>query len=266
MKLSIVTINYNNLGGLQQTYASIVSQTFTDFEWIVIDGGSTDGSREFIEQHQSHFAYWCSEPDGGIYRALNKGVGFAHGEYISFMNAGDCYFEANTLQKVFSAPHKGDILYGDTLFVKENSEEVKRYTDTITFNWLRHFTINHQSSFTRRVIFDQLQFDPKYRILADRKFWMQSMLAGFSFEHIPHVVARYDYCGYSTTNIEKWEAERQAICNELLPQCLNESLDHAFIYEMHQDLQKAYSLLEHHGPCRKLLHWCIDILCRFRSK
>ena len=75
MKLSIITINLNNLEGLKKTYDSVVCQTFTDYEWIVIDGGSTDGSREFIEQHQDKFAYWCSEPDKGIYNAMYKSKG-----------------------------------------------------------------------------------------------------------------------------------------------------------------------------------------------
>ena len=91
MKLSIITVNLNNLEGLKKTYESVVSQTFTDYEWLVIDGGSTDGSREFIEQHQDKFAYWCSEPDKGIYNAMNKGIVRAKGEYLNFMNSGD-YF------------------------------------------------------------------------------------------------------------------------------------------------------------------------------
>ena len=89
MLVSIITVNFNNLEGLKRTYESVVSQTFTDYEWIVIDGGSTDGSREFIEQHQDRFAYWCSEKDNGIYHAMNKGIRQAKGEYLNFMNTGD---------------------------------------------------------------------------------------------------------------------------------------------------------------------------------
>ena len=74
MKLSIITINYNNKAGLQKTIDSVVAQTWRDFEWIIIDGGSTDGSKELIEQYQQHFAYWCSEPDKGVYNAMNKGI------------------------------------------------------------------------------------------------------------------------------------------------------------------------------------------------
>ena len=112
MKLSIITVNLNNLEGLKKTYESVVCQTFTDYEWIVIDGGSTDGSREFIEQHQDKFAYWCSEPDKGIYNAMNKGIMRAKGEYLNFMNSGDCFACKETLAGVFNKPRKEDILYG----------------------------------------------------------------------------------------------------------------------------------------------------------
>ena len=85
MKLSIITVNLNNREGLQKTIDSVVNQTFRDFEWIVIDGGSTDGSKELIEQYADHFAYWVSEPDKGIYNAMNKGIKVAKGEYLQFL-------------------------------------------------------------------------------------------------------------------------------------------------------------------------------------
>ena len=112
VKLSIITVNLNNLEGLKRTYESVVCQTFTDYEWIVIDGGSTDGSREFIEQHQDKFAYWCSEPDKGIYNAMNKGIMRAKGEYLNFMNSGDCFASNDTLIRVLVDERNEDIIYG----------------------------------------------------------------------------------------------------------------------------------------------------------
>ena len=85
MKLSIITINYNNKEGLQRTIDSVIGQTWHDFEWIIIDGGSKDGSKELIEQYQQYFAYWCSEPDKGVYNAMNKGIKHAQGEYLLFL-------------------------------------------------------------------------------------------------------------------------------------------------------------------------------------
>lgn len=266
MKLSIITINYNNLQGFKKTYDSVVNQTFTDYEWIVIDGGSTDGGREFIEQHKQSFAYWCSEPDGGIYQALNKGAKIAKGEYISFMNAGDCYADRNTLSDVFSNVHSAEILFGDVVLVSKEGCKTINYPDNLTYNWLRQYTINHQSTFTRREVFEILSFDVKYRFLADRKFWLQSMIRGYRFEHLPLIVSHYDYSGFSTQNEDKWEAEKKAIYEEVTPEGLKENLTDGHIYESHQDLRLAYSILQHHGLRRKLLHLCIKLLCSVRAK
>ena len=112
MKLSIITVNFNNVEGLRKTAESIVSQTFQDFEWIVIDGGSTDGSKELIEQYSDRIAYWCSEKDSGIYNAMNKGVRYAKGEYINFMNSGDCFADSSVLSDVSERLLDNVILYG----------------------------------------------------------------------------------------------------------------------------------------------------------
>ena len=86
MKLSVITINYNNLEGLTRTCESVTSQSSREFEWIVIDGGSTDGGKEYLETLDLKPNYWCSERDNGIYSAMNKGIDMAHGEYMLFLN------------------------------------------------------------------------------------------------------------------------------------------------------------------------------------
>ena len=91
MKFSIITINYNNVEGLRNTIKSVVNQTYTDYEFIIIDGGSTDGSVEVIKEYANIITYWVSEPDKGIYNAMNKGIEVANGEYLNFMNSGDCF-------------------------------------------------------------------------------------------------------------------------------------------------------------------------------
>ena len=113
MTLSIITVNLNNRDGLLRTIESVISQTFKDFEWIVIDGGSTDGSKELIEQYADHFAYWVSEPDTGIYNAMNKGIKMAKGEYMQFLNSGDFLRSSTILYDVFSIMPKADIIYGN---------------------------------------------------------------------------------------------------------------------------------------------------------
>src|SRR5690606_22317295 len=110
-KLSIVTINLNNLVGLQKTMQSVFNQTFTDYEYIVIDGGSTDGSKEYIEKHTNKLVYWVSEKDGGVYEAMNKGIIKATGEYCNFLNSGDYFWNNSVLEKSL-VHNEVDIFYG----------------------------------------------------------------------------------------------------------------------------------------------------------
>src|SRR5690348_17657794 len=107
-KLSIITINLNNVKGLQKTMESVFAQTFTDYEYIIIDGGSTDGSVSEIKKHQNKLVYWISENDKGIYNAMNKGIVKANGEYILFMNSGDYLYTDNTIKEVFQKSNNED--------------------------------------------------------------------------------------------------------------------------------------------------------------
>jgi glycosyltransferase involved in cell wall biosynthesis len=100
IKLSIITINYNNRDGLEKTIRSVIDQRFTDFEFIVIDGGSTDGSVDNIRKYENKINYWCSEKDAGIYNAQNKGIKKAKGEYCLFLNSGDFLYNEDVLNKI----------------------------------------------------------------------------------------------------------------------------------------------------------------------
>ena len=99
MKLSIITINFNNHDGLQKTINSVIAQTWKDFEWIIIDGGSTDGSKNLIEQYDKYITYWISESDKGIYNAMNKGIKIARGDYLQFLNSGDYFYNEKVIEK-----------------------------------------------------------------------------------------------------------------------------------------------------------------------
>ena len=112
-RLSIITVNHNDLAGLRKTRDSILSQTFQDFEWIVVDGDSTDGGKDFIQEHQEEMAWWCSEQDNGIYNAMNKGIEHAQGEYLLFLNSGDTLSAPDTLKEVFRTEPDADVVYGD---------------------------------------------------------------------------------------------------------------------------------------------------------
>lgn len=119
-KLSIITINYNNKEGLIKTFMSVDSQTWTDFEYIVIDGGSSDGGKELIQQNP-RIDYWVSEKDSGVYQAMNKGIRNATGDYVIFMNSGDFFYDKMVLEKVQTSFESGiDILYGNSMFFKDS--------------------------------------------------------------------------------------------------------------------------------------------------
>ena len=134
MKLSIITISYNNKLGLQKTINSVLSQTWDDFEWIIIDGGSNDGTKELIETTSNRLeksdsnvvlSFWCSEPDLGVYNAQNKGISHAKGEYLNFMNAGDVFHNEFTLSEVFSNELYGDVVYGNWMRSYPSYEELR---------------------------------------------------------------------------------------------------------------------------------------------
>lgn len=264
MKLSIITITYNNIEGFIQTFDSVIAQNWTDFEWIVIDGGSEDGTREFIMKNQERFSFWCSESDGGIYDAQNKGARQAVGDYLCFMNAGDCFIDNDVLSKINKYFGKADILYGDTIFVGKEKEEQVIHPQTLTLSWLSRYAINHQSAFIRRVVFEQFCFDLKYKMLADRKLWIQCMLQDKTFEKLPFFTTRYDANGLSSRNKGQWQHEHQEICDELLPKSVQRSLDSAHYFESSIDMQKTHFILQKEGPMRKILHLLIHWigLCR----
>ena len=116
MQLSIITINLNNYEGLKKTISSIRCQNWHNFEWIIIDGGSTDGSTELIESVSKDLTFWCSESDKGIYNAMNKGVAMCSGKYVLFMNSGDSLHDSKVLEDIFQdQQYDADILIGQVL-------------------------------------------------------------------------------------------------------------------------------------------------------
>lgn len=218
MILSIITINFNNKDGLQHTIDSVISQTSNEYEWIVIDGGSTDGSRELIERYAEHLAYWCSEPDNGIYNAINKGIAHAHGDYLQFLNSGDSLYEATTLEQVSSTEHYGDILYGDAMcHYPDGSTLDKKYPDTVSLNYFKHDVINHQATFFRREVFDGHPYNEDYLIASDWAYCFEAVCRGLRFEHLNQTIVNYDNGGLSAQWSERQFREREEILEKYIP-------------------------------------------------
>ncbi|WP_083993885.1 glycosyltransferase [Gelidibacter algens] len=149
MKISIITINYNNLDGLKKTMTSVLEQTYANVEYIIIDGGSTDGSKRYIESCQQDLAYWVSESDRGIYNAMNKGIAQATGEYLLFLNSGDWLAGVKVLDLISKNLGNCGILYGNLIKVYANgSEKVDKGPESSQLTLFHFFVRHHQSSFS----------------------------------------------------------------------------------------------------------------------
>ena len=258
MKLSSITINYNNAEGLRKTLASVAAQTFRDFEHIIVDGGSTDGSVEVIREYEQSLASrlsplasnlkWLSEPDSGIYNAMNKGIEIAlgrrvvnafnrselvedknkgikmaSGEYLIFLNSGDYLVDADTLKNVFADADDVDIIYGDRINVDEegSQKKVNYFPDKITGSFMYHSMISHQASFIKSDLFVKYGLyreDLKYA--SDWEFFLKTfLLYNCTYQHIHQYVVYFDCLGISSVadnNKEMWE-ERKRVFAETLP-------------------------------------------------
>lgn len=171
-KLSIITINLNNLAGLQKTMESVFSQTFTDYEYIIIDGGSTDGSKEYIEHHSDKLAYWVCEPDGGIYQGMNKGILKSNGDMVCFLNSGDFYVSSSLFKELVDSlqPIHASVFFGKFIWEEPNNDEVVISDHScIRYHWdFRERNFPHPATIYRRSAFNKVGlFDENYKILGD---------------------------------------------------------------------------------------------------
>lgn len=206
MKLSIITINYNNLEGLRQTIASVVGQTFHDFEYIIVDGDSTDGSKEFVSETAKKYpnlvAHAISEPDSGIYNAMNKGIRLAKGEYCLFLNSGDRLYLPTTIEEVFSNNLVEDIVYGYQYDDMNGSLRTELCIDIayLTFDSLRRSHIPHQSTLIKRqALLSNNGYEERYRIISDWAFLMKGIFKmSLSIRRISTYIAVYDVTGISS--------------------------------------------------------------------
>ena len=214
--LSIITINRNNAVGLQRTMESVYTQRYTDVEYIVIDGASTDDSVSVIQSYAAKEVKpalkWLSEPDTGIYKAMNKGLGLATGEYCLFLNSGDCLSETGVLEKVVPLLGSVDVYYGDAVFSQEKNTLERMYPNKLTMDFFYNDSLCHQAIFYRRELLQLLGgYDEAYRLIADWVLNVKLFRGKYSFEHIPVQVAYYDTEGMTGGNIgyEKCRQERE---------------------------------------------------------
>lgn len=199
-KLTVITINYNNLEGLKRTMRSVLNQIWKEFEYIVIDGGSTDGSAEYLESQSDKIDYWVSEPDNGIYHAMNKGILKSSGEYLLFLNSGDHFYSDEVLKQNHKFLSLKDIIYFDLQVIDEKKEFVKEYPDKLSFSFFVKDTLPHPATFLKAVLFNKIGlYDENLKIVSDWKFLLESVCKfNCSYERINQILSTFYLDGLSS--------------------------------------------------------------------
>lgn len=206
MLISVITINYNDHVGLERTINSVLSQSYSEIEYIVVDGNSNDGSREIIEKNSWRITKWISEPDTGIYNAMNKGIRIATGEYCIMMNAGDVFYSSNVLEKASRALATGaDIYNGNAIYVNENKQIEwyrKGHKDISTLHFFRS-SICHQATFIKTILLKKYFYDESLKMVSDWKFWIQTICK----DHVSYKTIDIDICCFDTGGLTNKQHE-----------------------------------------------------------
>lgn len=215
MKLSIITINYNNAEGLRKTIESVFTQTCRDFEYIVIDGASSDDSVDIIKEYARKLEnfQWTSEPDSGIYDAMNRGIRKSSGEYVLMLNSGDFLIDEHVIERIQPELDGIDIVQGNVISIKNGKEIVKcgYGKSDISFIDVMGGGFLHQASFCKRVLFDTYgYFDESYKINGDTVFYAKCLGFGnATFKYVNQNIAYYDTTGISADPEGKYRKLRK---------------------------------------------------------
>lgn len=230
MKLSIITINYNNLSGLRKTVGSVFAQTCRDFEYIIIDGASTDGSKEYLDTIKANTIVdeantdrnsqiykltnlqIVSEPDTGIYNAMNKGIRVSHGDYLLMLNSGDYLVDSRVVEHILPELDGTDIIQGNTICIKNGQTFVNRGYGKSDINYIdvQKGYFLHQASFCRRTLFEQYgYFDESYKIDGDTVFYIRCLGNGnATFRYVNQTIAYFEGGGMSDKQNLQWQQQR----------------------------------------------------------
>jgi glycosyltransferase involved in cell wall biosynthesis len=199
--LSIITINLNNKVGLEKTFTSIFNQSFRGFELIVIDGASVDGSIELIEKYSNQICYWATEPDSGVYEAMNKGIREASGEYCYFLNSGDVFFNKEVLESVYKLNIQADIVTGNAVVDGiDKKQKIVNAPQNISFFTFYNHTILHQATLIRTSLFTKTGlYNENLKIVSDWEFFVRALfLDHCTYQSINVIISLFDDTGISS--------------------------------------------------------------------
>lgn len=266
MKYSIITVNYNNKNGLKKTIDSVIHQTCRDFEYIVIDGGSTDGSTDVLKEYNDQITYWVSEPDKGIYNAMNKGIAQAKGDYLNFMNSGDCFFSTDILEKITAYNYDVDFIVGrDYHFSKElqkgHASILPQRTTMIHFFVA---TLDHQSSFIKRELFVNSPYREDFHLVSDWIFFVEKIVSeGRQVQYIQDIVCLREEGGISEQQQDRNRKEINDYLHLILPYGVYE--DYATLSKLDRiNLYRLFHICDN-KKLRKWLIICIKIISKISS-
>ena len=255
MKLSIITINYNNAEGLRKTLASVASQTYANIEHIIVDGASTDGSVEVIREYENQLnithstihLLWSSEPDNGIYDAMNRGIRKATGEYVQILNSGDLLAAPDVTERMMAALQmKGDgveLLYGNMVKYDYTNNRTLGKSTEVEYSLRQYYTstMNHDCCYIRRDLFETYGlYDESLKIVSDWKWFLQTIgLGNVKPIYVDIDVTIFDASGISETNLALRNQERRQVLAELMPPAVLADYDaHAFEMEQMKRLRR----------------------------
>ena len=267
-KISIVTVNLNNLIGLQKTVKSILSQTFKEFEFIIVDGNSKDGSEEYVSEIGNHLTSWVSEPDTGIYNAMNKGIKMAKGDYICFLNSGDIFFDTETLKNVENKIN-GDIgiYYGNVVWDWIKRKQLITYPKKLTYPFLTVNSLSHQTCFIKRTLFDDIfYYNESFKIISDWEFIIYAICKKeVSSKHLDMVVSIYDTSGISTNvkNIAVLNEEKETVFKQHFPLF---HFDRDGVEVLNLKRGKQFLYIKKYKLAYRMLKWFMSLLLLFLPK
>ncbi|MDB5031619.1 glycosyltransferase family 2 protein [Mucilaginibacter sp.] len=228
--LSVITVVYNNVSDIERTLRSVINQTYAGIEYIVVDGKSTDGTLMIIGRYKDRIAKLISEPDKGIYDAMNKGLAAATGDYVLFMNSADEFYSAETVANVFAAANGADIYYGETEMIDGAGKSLgqRRHAAPASFTWKSFkygMSVSHQAIYIKRSLTEP--YNPKYKLSADIDWILHAAKKAKTIVNVNQYVAKYQVGGMSKLKHRQSLAERFDIMKRyygLLPTLLNHAV------------------------------------------
>lgn len=266
MKISVITINYNNASELAYTLSSVANQDDENFEQIVVDGGSTDGSIDVIIEYAKRIKNlaWVSAKDRGIFDAMNKGVSLSSGEYLLFLNSGDSFASSTIIRQLNQLSFEEDVVIGKQNQMLNHSilacDKGLRYQRMGLFNYYM-YGLPHQATLTKHTLFENNKYDISLKINADWKFYFEALIMnGASWKCIDLTIANFDISGVSASNPSLLWKEREEVFRSIVPKSIADDYL-SFCPRYYYEVYRVKWLLQHPIVYR-IYRMCVSSLIR----